>query len=145
MIYTILLLLHVIVSLLLVVVILLQSAKGGGLAGSAFGGGMGTSFLGARGTATFLSRATTILGIIFMLNSLGLSFLLRGAGTPVSVTQQEIASEAGNLPRVPDMSELGSGEIPIGTEGTSQDQGAEAPLTVPSEGGQSSGDEGTQQ
>jgi len=102
MIYSILIALHLIVSVLLVVVILLQSSKGGGLAGSAFGGGAGASFLGARGTATFLTRATTVLAVIFMLNSLGLSFLLRGSSTPVSVTQQEIQSAAEHLPRLPE-------------------------------------------
>ncbi len=107
MIYSFLLSVHLIVSILLVIVILLQSSKGGGLAGSAFGGGASTAFLGARGTATFLSRATTVLAVIFMLNSLGLSFMLGGTTAPVSVTQQAIQTEASNLPRVAD--EFGSG------------------------------------
>jgi preprotein translocase subunit SecG len=113
MIYTFLLFLHIVVSILLVVVILLQSAKGGGLAGSAFGGAGGTSFLGARGTATFLSRATTILAVVFMVNSLSLSFLIRGATRPVSVTQQEIQTEAQHLPRVGSDAGMGVGEMPL--------------------------------
>lgn len=145
MIYTFLIVLHVLVSVLLMIVILLQSSKGGGLAGSAFGGGMGTSFLGARGTATFLSRATTILAIIFMLNSLGLSFLLRGAGTPVSVTQREIATEASNLPRVPDLSGGQSEGIPLGTVPATPDQGNAAAGTTPAQSGQSAGDQQTQE
>lgn len=106
MIYGILIFLHVVVSALLVIAILLQSSKGGGLAGSAFGGGATASFLGARGTATFLSRATTILAVIFMLNSLGLSLMGKGVGKPRSVTQQEIQSGAQNLPRVPSASDF---------------------------------------
>lgn len=135
MIYTFLLIIHLIVSLLLVVVILLQSAKGGGLAGSAFGGGGGTSFLGARGTATFLTRATTILAVVFMLNSLGLSFMLRGSSAPVSVTQQELSTEAQNLPRLPSDMGSGMGESPIGTLPDEGNQSSGSDLELPSEEG----------
>ena len=88
------------------------------------------SFLGARGTATFLSRATTILAIIFMLNSLGLSLLLQGIGSPRSVTQQEMQTGAQNLPRVPTGSEMGGpaggSEIPATTPGA-QEPGNQPP------------------
>ncbi|MCX6641603.1 MAG: preprotein translocase subunit SecG [bacterium] len=113
MLYTILVLLHVLVSFLLVVVILLQSSKGGGLAGSAFGGGSSMAFLGARGTATLLTRATTVLAVLFMLNSLGLSFLLGGSGKTVSVTQREMQSGASNLPRVAGEGNLGLDQEPL--------------------------------
>ncbi|MBU0519004.1 preprotein translocase subunit SecG [bacterium] len=132
MIYTILIALHLIVSILLVVVILLQSSKGGGLAGSAFGGGGGgSSFLGARGTASFLTRATTVLAIVFMLNSLGLSFMLQGGNSAVSVTQQEIQSAAENLPRLPgsvDMSGMESAPIQTLPADKAGDQGSEQPV-----------------
>lgn len=144
MIYTFLLFLHVIVSILLVVVILLQSAKGGGLAGSAFGGAMGTSFLGARGTASFLSRATTVLAIIFMVNSLSLSFLIRGSTRPVSVTQQEIQSEAQHLPRVAGDAGMGVGEIPLEGLPVSGDQSTEYPA-VSGGGEDSESEEGSSQ
>ncbi len=137
MIYTFLVFLHIIISILLVVVILLQSAKGGGLAGSAFGGGSSMAFLGARGTATFLSRATTVLAIIFMLNSLGMSFMLKGSSSAVSVTQQEIQqSAAAGLPRV-----AGEGEsAPAPIQGLpDQSSETESPLTSPIEEGGSSG------
>lgn len=143
--YTFFLSLHILVSLLLVVVILLQSSKGGGLAGSSFGGGPSVAFLGTRGTATFLSRATTVLAIVFMLNSLALSMMLRTRGTPVSVTQQEIQSGAENLPRVPGGSQPGVGEAPIQGMPGSQGMGGEAtPVQPPSEEG-SSGQSNQQQ
>ena len=70
---------HVITCIALIVVVLLQSAKGEGLAGSAFGGGggggMGNAVFGARGAASFLSNATTILAIVFMVNCIGLAFI----------------------------------------------------------------------
>ncbi len=55
----------------------MQSSKGEALSGSAFGGGGGGggggSFGGAR--VPFLSKVTTVLAIIFMLNSIGLTLL----------------------------------------------------------------------
>ena len=135
MIYMFFIFLHLIVSILLVIVILLQSSKGGGLAGSAFGGsGPASSFLGARGTATFLSRATTFLAVIFMLNSLGLSFLIRGASKPVSVTQQAIQSEAQHLPRVP-------GDVSIPMEGLPgmEESSGDLQSSTASQGDESSG------
>lgn len=67
---------HVIVAVALILVVLMQSSKGEALAGSAFGGGGGGgggSFGGAR--VPFLSKATTVLAIVFMLNSIGLTLL----------------------------------------------------------------------
>ncbi|RJP76902.1 MAG: preprotein translocase subunit SecG [Candidatus Zixiibacteriota bacterium] len=113
--YAIFVFFYVIIAALLIGVILMQSSKGGGLAGSAFGGGPSMSFLGARGTATFLTRATSILAILFMLLSLGLSLMLRGAG-PVSVTQQEMQqSGASNLPAIPPGTEVENPDVPITT------------------------------
>jgi preprotein translocase subunit SecG len=143
MIYTFLLFLHILVSILLVVVILLQSAKGGGLAGSAFGGAGGTSFLGARGTATFLSRATTILAVVFMVNSLSLSFLIRGATRPVSVTQQEIQTEAQHLPRVGSDAGMGLGEMPLEDLPATGDQSSGSSTTADESSSES--DEGSSQ
>jgi preprotein translocase subunit SecG len=128
MIYTILVILHVIVSFLLVIVILLQNSKGGGLSGAAFGGGGSSmAFLGARGTATLLTRATTVLAILFMLNSLGLSFLLGGSGKAVSVTQREIQSSAKNLPTVAGGADMNLNQEPI-PQGT-QTQPSARPTT----------------
>jgi preprotein translocase subunit SecG len=67
---------HVIIAIALILVVLMQSSKGEALAGSAFGGGGGGgggSFGGAR--VPFLSKVTTVLAIIFMLNSIGLTLL----------------------------------------------------------------------
>lgn len=90
------------------------------------------AFLGARGTATFLSRATTVLAIIFMLNSIGLSFMLKGSGSPVSVTQQEIQSAATALPRVAGGNEAPNQPIQ-GLPGNASDKGS--PLSLPTDNG----------
>ena len=71
---------HVLVCIALVVVVLMQSAKGEGLAGSAFGGGggVGQAVFGGKGAASFLSHATTVLAIVFFLNCGVLAFMSAG-------------------------------------------------------------------
>ena len=66
--------LHVIVCLILVLVVLLQAGKGADLAG-AFGGGATQTAFGSRGPASFLTRMTTVVAVIFMLTSIGLSIM----------------------------------------------------------------------
>ena len=79
MLFTIWVIFHVITCIALIVVVLLQSAKGEGLAGSAFGGGggggMGGAVFGGRGAASFLSNATTVLAVVFMVNCMALAFM----------------------------------------------------------------------
>ena len=65
---------HVIVCIFLVLVVLLQSGKGADLAGAFGGGGTQTAF-GSRGPASFLTRMTTVVAVIFMLTSIGLSMM----------------------------------------------------------------------
>ena len=66
--------LHIVVSSLLILVVLAQQGKGQDLA-SAFGGGGSSAAFGARGAATFLAKVTTICAVLFMMTSLGLSYL----------------------------------------------------------------------
>lgn len=77
--FTIWVVFHVIICIALILVVLMQSAKGEGLAGSAFGGGggggIGGAVFGGRGAASFLSRATTVLAVVFMLNCGALAFM----------------------------------------------------------------------
>jgi len=65
---------HIIVCIFLVLVVLLQSGKGADLAG-AFGGGATQTAFGSRGPASFLTRMTTVVAIIFMITSIGLSMM----------------------------------------------------------------------
>ena len=95
---------HVIVCLFLVLVVLLQSGKGADLAG-AFGGGATQTAFGSRGPASFLTRITTVVAVIFMLTSIGLSMMgerrsaddrsvMDGRSSPV----QEQSTETGTAP-----------------------------------------------
>jgi len=91
---------HVLVSFALVVVVLLQSAKGEGLAGSAFGGGggggVGQAVFGGRGAAGFLSKATTVLAVVFFLNCGALAFMSAGgrSGTAAVAGESDIPERA---------------------------------------------------
>jgi preprotein translocase subunit SecG len=73
--FTIWVVFHVIVCIALVLVVLMQSAKGDGLAGTAFSGGVSGAVFGGRGAASFLSRATTVLAVVFMVNCGALAFM----------------------------------------------------------------------
>jgi len=92
---------HVIVCFGLIMVVLLQSAKGEGLAGSAFGGGgggLGGAVFGGRGAGSFLSKATTVLAILFMVNCLSLAFMSSGnkinIATGDAVTESAVTRQA---------------------------------------------------
>jgi len=85
---TIAVIVHVIVSLALIFIVLLQHGKGAGI-GAAFGGSSQTVF-GSTGAAPFLAKLTAVAAILFMVTSLGLTFLgrqqeasvMRGAAKP---------------------------------------------------------------
>lgn len=62
-------------ALLLILIVMLQDEQGEGL-GGIFGGGGGSGQIGDR-KGSFLSRTTSILGLIFVLSSLGLAWLNR--------------------------------------------------------------------
>ena len=74
--------LHICICVALILIVLLQKGKGAGM-GAAFGGSSQTVF-GSSGATTFLHKVTTIIAVVFMLTSLGLSFLFgRGATSSI--------------------------------------------------------------
>ena len=74
--------LHICVCVALILIVLLQKGKGAGM-GAAFGGSSQTVF-GSAGATTFLHKITTVIAVVFMLTSLGLSFLFgRGATSSI--------------------------------------------------------------
>jgi preprotein translocase subunit SecG len=88
---------HVIVSIGLILVVLLQSAKGEGLAGSAFGGGgggLGGAVFGGRGAGSFLSKATTVLAILFMVNCVSLAFISSGNRINIGTADETVTESA---------------------------------------------------
>ncbi len=103
---TIVVIIHVIASLALIFIVLLQHGKGAGI-GAAFGGSSQTVF-GSTGAAPFLAKLTAAVAILFMVTSLGLTFLgrqqapsvMQGAGKPAS-TQPAPAAPAKSAPATP--------------------------------------------
>ena len=82
---------HVLVCLALIGIVLLQHCKGAGI-GSAFGAGASQTVFGSTGAAPFLAKLTAVAAILFMVTSLGLTFLsrhkeasvMKGAGMPAA-------------------------------------------------------------
>ena len=77
---TILITIHLVVVIALVAVVLLQRSEGGAL-----GIGGGSGFMTGRGQANALTRATAILGTLFFITSLGLTFLANTNRAPRSI------------------------------------------------------------
>jgi len=80
----VLILVHLSVCVSLILIVLLQRGKGADM-GAAFGGSSQTVF-GSAGATPFLHKVTTIIAILFMLSSLGLSFFY-GKGMKSSVME----------------------------------------------------------
>ena len=78
---TLLIILHLVVCLALIFIVLLQHGKGAGI-GAAFGGSSQTVF-GSTGAAPFLTKLTAAAAILFMVTSLGLSFMSRSKSPTV--------------------------------------------------------------
>ncbi len=81
---------EVAVALLMVAVVMLQPPKdqSGGM-GAAFGGGFGEEVFGGR-TGNVLSRTTVVLGVILILNSLGIAYLMRGGVKASSLADRQV-------------------------------------------------------
>ena len=98
--HTAMTILHVIVCVGLILVVLLQAGKGASM-GAVFGGSSQTIF-GSSGPGTFLSKMTTAVAIIFMLTSLGLSYLATAqSGTMMKKVSRPVAPVQQTSPSVP--------------------------------------------
>jgi len=104
---TIIVILHVLVCLALIFIVLLQHGKGAGI-GAAFGGSSQTVF-GSTGAAPFLAKLTAVAAILFMITSLGLTFLSRqkeasvmqGASRPAATSKSVPAAPSPPAPAAP--------------------------------------------
>ena len=75
---TLITILHIIICIALILVVLLQTGKGASM-GAVFGGSSQTVF-GSSGPGSFLSRMTTIIAVVFMLTSFGLTYMVAQKG-----------------------------------------------------------------
>lgn len=77
--HTILLIVHIFVCVTLILIVLLQAGRGGGM--GIFGGGGGSDALfSAPSGSAFLKKATTIIAIIFIITSVGLTYFASHKG-----------------------------------------------------------------
>jgi preprotein translocase subunit SecG len=82
----------IIVAILLILLVLVQTDEGDGL-GGIFAGGSGSAF-GSR-SGNVLTRATSVLGMLFLVISLGLALLNRTpGGAGVEAAGRELTNEA---------------------------------------------------
>ena len=84
-----LLVIFVISAALLLFVVLIQDEQGDGIGGIFGGGGMSGQIGNRKGN--FLTRTTTVLGVVFLLSSLGLAWMNR---TPDSGNVEAAARQA---------------------------------------------------
>ncbi len=117
--FTFVLIIHIIVSLLLIVIVLMQQSSGG--MGAMFGGGQDSVF-GASGAGNLMTKITTVLAIVFMVTSLSLALVSKGASTAVETSQQEpynqqIIPPVQNENTIPQSNETNIPVIPQGTSG----------------------------
>lgn len=96
---TLLSIVHYILCFFLIITILLQAGKGADI-GAAFGAGGSQTVFGPRGAATFLSKLTTVVAILFLTTSVGLSKLSR-MGSDRSVLEKVPVQESAPLESAP--------------------------------------------
>ena len=77
--------------------VLLQRGKGAD-AGAGFGAGASGTVFGARGATTGLSRMTAIFAAIFMINSLGLTYMFQRQEQTAPQSLLERAQEGATAP-----------------------------------------------
>ncbi|NLC70671.1 MAG: preprotein translocase subunit SecG [Desulfuromonadaceae bacterium] len=88
---TFLIIVHVLVCLALIGIVLIQGGKGAEM-GAAFGAGASNTVFGASGGKSFIGRMTTIVAVIFMLTSLGLTYFYRMPGS-ASIMPSEVTTK----------------------------------------------------
>ena len=87
--FNVFLILHAILALVLILSVLLQRSDGGALGG--LGGGANFSgMLEGRRSADFLTKLTTIIGVLFLANSLFLAILTKNKNDSSVISSEEI-------------------------------------------------------
>ena len=89
------LILHVIAAAGIIGLVLVQHGKGADV-GAAFGSGSAGSVFGSAGSANFLSRMTAGLALVFLMTTIGLSFLnsRKSASKGVMANQPAVTQSA---------------------------------------------------
>ena len=96
----VLIIIHLMVAVALIFVVLLQRSEGGALGMGGGGAGLGGLF-SPRGAANTLTRTTAILGLLFFLTSMALTYLTLGTRQPNSIINQVAPGQAAPNPNAP--------------------------------------------
>jgi preprotein translocase subunit SecG len=121
---TLLLVLQVIVAITLIGFILIQHGKGAD-AGAAFGSGASATVFGSRGSGNFMTRVTTILAIVFLANSLFLSYVSnKMVGSPASLLENEPSVI---LPQIEDQT---AADVPVEEDTSAAPAAADMPQDI---------------
>jgi preprotein translocase subunit SecG len=84
---------EVVVCLLIIGLVLIQRSKGEGI-NAAIGGGMGEALFGAQ-VGNIVTRTTVVLGIVFLINTIGLTLVLtKTRGQSSGSVMDEVARRA---------------------------------------------------
>src|SRR4029079_19069715 len=106
---------HVAVTAAIVGLVLLQRGKGAD-AGAGFGAGASGTVVGARGATTGLSRMESVVAIIFMLNSLCLTYLFQheARAAPASLLDKvPVTSTAPAPAQAPPPAPIDANAVPV--------------------------------
>ncbi len=88
---------YILIAVSLILIILLQQGKGSDI-GSAFGGGSSNTMFGTSSNTNPLTKVTAVLAAIFLIISLGITYISRSTiNSDLPVTETEI-DEIGILP-----------------------------------------------
>ncbi|MDR3162859.1 MAG: preprotein translocase subunit SecG [Helicobacteraceae bacterium] len=89
-------------AILIVIVVLLQKSSSIGLGAYS---GSNESFFGSKGPNAFLAKTTAVLGVLFAVNTIALTYLYY-ADRNASVVDSAIAQEGDGVPPVPALPEV---------------------------------------
>ena len=133
MLYTFLVVVDTLLAIVVVVLILLNRGQGAEV-GAAFGGSAASSSVfGSKGATPFITKVISVLAGLFLLNSLGLAYLVNFQYIESSVVDEfsaeELMLDPGRTDEVQDVPEYET-ESEGSTEGTGGDE-AGAPSDIP--------------
>tara|TARA_A100001388_G_C28473241_1_gene358808 strand:- start:137 stop:466 length:330 start_codon:yes stop_codon:yes gene_type:complete len=105
--FNLFLIIHAILAIILICSILLQRSDGGALGGLGGGSSNFSGMLEGRRSADFLTKLTTVVGALFLANSLFLAILTKSKNESSVIKSNEIQEMA-----IPDKPENDSAIIP---------------------------------
>ncbi len=93
---TLLIVVQIILAFVLVTIILMQKGKGAEM-GVSFGAGAADTLFGSSGPMPFLAKVTWALAFLFMLNSVGITYMVYHANTASIVQSTQVPAQQGNV------------------------------------------------